>query len=349
MRVTQQEVAEQAGVTRATVSYVLNGRAEELKITDQVVRRVKKAARDLGYTPSHAARALVSGKSMTLGLLVGGPSADVSPFWSLVAEGVESEALKAGYDVLLISGERDRDLAGLRYLRQGRVDALIALGGPPGNRGAEAWQDAPTPPIVVHFCPLEGLPRVDLDAAPGLRAAVEHLVELGHRDIVWIGPGRREKWKGGDRLPIVREAAGEMGATIKVLKVRPDQIPGERGISAEIEGWRRALERELPDPLPGTGAMCWNDPLALGLYGVLQERGVGVPEDLSVVGFDNHVADCALPPLSTVSFEFRRLGAAATRLALEIAEEGLSTEEARQTVRTVPSRFVPRESTGPVD
>ncbi len=347
MRVTQQQVAERAGVTRATVSYVLNGRAEELRITDRVVRRVEQAAQQLGYTPSHAARTLVSGKSMTLGLLAGGPGGHMNPFWSMVAEGVESEALKAGYDVLLIGGERDRESAGVRYLQQGRVDGLIAVGGPMTSGAAEAWRDAPVPPVVVQFSPLEGVPRVDLDAGPGLREAVEYLAELGHREVVWVGPGHREKWKGGDRLPVVREAADEQGMEVEVLQVRP--AGGEVGgpLDAQIERWHEALAEALPEPLPGTAVMCWNDLVALGLYGVLRERGRRVPEDVSVVGFDNHVADCALPPLSTISFEFRQLGAAATRLALRVAEGELCVEEARETVQTVPARFVPRRSTGP--
>lgn len=99
-KVTQQQVAEEAGVTRATVSYVLTGRAEELSITPEVVKRVERAAARLGYLPNLAARALVSGRSRTLGLMLRG-----NPFWGLIAEGVESAALDAGYDVLLMRGQ----------------------------------------------------------------------------------------------------------------------------------------------------------------------------------------------------------------------------------------------------
>jgi LacI family transcriptional regulator len=93
MAVTQRQVASAAGVTRATVSYVLSGRAKELKITDAVTHRVRRAAKKLGYTPNHAARVLVSGRSMALGLLLGDAAGHVAPFW--IARSRSNSALAA--------------------------------------------------------------------------------------------------------------------------------------------------------------------------------------------------------------------------------------------------------------
>lgn len=343
-RPTQQQVAELAGVTRATVSYVLAGRAQEMKITDAVVRRVREAARQLDYTPSHAARSLASGKSMTLGLLLGGSASVVMPFWSQIAEGAEAAALGAGYDVLLVSAGRAPAFAGIRYLRQGRVDALIALG-QASPTSARAWRQAAVPPVVIQAFGPPGLPTVGLDAAVGLRQAMQHLAGLGHRRLMWLSPGRRHDY---GRSAVAQRVAQECGLSIEVVHLdvpaRPIGLPPDAGVAF----WHDAIGARLSDPLAATAVLCWNDQMALGLYATLAQRGVRVPEQVSVVGFDDQEAALALPPLSSVSHEFHEMGAEATRLALRMVRGELSADAAAETVVLVPSRFVPRQSTGPV-
>jgi LacI family transcriptional regulator len=339
MKVTQQQVAQVAGVTRATVSYVLAGRDEELKISAPVARRVRMAARRLGYLPNHAARALASGRSHTLGLLLG-----TAPFWGLIAEGVESAAFEAGYDVLLISTRRDPPACGVNYLRDGRVDALIALGWT-GASSLRLLQEAPLPPVVMQFGEPVDLPGVDLDPAPGLQEAVRHLAGLGHRRLLWIEPAGTGT--GSDRAGIVVEAAREAGLRLDQRPIPMAPWLNAKPIDVQVEAWREALTRALTDPPPATGVLCWNDAMALGLYAWLCEKGLHVPADVSVAGFDDWLAAAALPPLSTVSFEFRQLGAEAALLAMRLAEGTLSAEEAKKTVVYVPSRFIPRHSTGP--
>lgn len=342
-RVTQQQVAELAGVTRATVSYVLAGRARELKITDAVVRRVEEAARRLDYTPNHAARSLASGKSMTLGLLLGGPASVVMPFWSQIAEGAEAAALEAGYDVLLVSVRQAPARVGMRYLRQRRVDALIALG-QASPTSARAWRGAAVPPVVIQAFGPPGLPSVGLDAAVGLREAMEHLAGLGHRRLLWLSLGRRHDY---GRSAVAQRAAQELGLGLEVahldVAARPIGLPAD----AQVAFWRDAIGARLPDPPAASAILCWNDQMALGLYAVLEQRGMRVPGDVSVVGFDDLEAPLALPPLSSVSHEFHQMGAAATRLALRMVRGELSAEAASGTVVLVPSRFVARQSTGP--
>lgn len=342
VKITQQHIAEEAGVTRATVSYVLSGRAKELKISDRVASRVRRIAADLGYAPNHAAMALARGRSMALGLLLGDAEGRVSPFWSPVAEGVQSEALVAGYDVLLVSARRDPESFGLNYLRQGRVDALIALGRC-ASAGTELWRSCPLPPVVLHGSGPPGLPAVGLDPEPGLRAAVEHLAGLGHGRLAWIGPSEGAAARG----EVVRRAAADCACEATVIDTGPrgtrHAVPVERSIAR----WEQLLSQFLPVDLPASAILCWNDRMALATYSVLAKRGLRVPEDVSVVGFDDLEAACGLPALSTVSHEFRRMGREATRLAMRLANGELSAGQARRTVLRVPSRFVPRASTGP--
>lgn len=342
-RTTQQEVAELAGVTRATVSYVLGGRSGELGITDAVVRRVRRAARELRYTPSHAARALASGKSMTLGLLLAEAGASATPFWALIAEGVEAAALGAGYDVLLIDAPGDVGGRGARYLRQGRVDALVVLGRVTAS-GARQWAKVPVPPVVIHAFGPPGLPSVGLDPEPGLRQAAGHLAERGHRRLLWLSPGRRLDY---GRSAVAQGIAEKCGLQADVLDLGVARRPIGKPLDEQIAFWRDAIRRRLPHRPAATAVLCWNDRMALGLYAVLAERGWRVGEDLSVVGFDDLEAPLALPAMSSISHEFRKMGTEATGLALGLADGSLSREADGDIVVRVPSRFVSRRSTGP--
>jgi len=349
VRVTQQQVAKKAGVTRATVSYVLTGRARSLKITEAVIQRVEAAARELGYAPNYAARSLVSGKSKTLGLALGA-GGYVSLMWSLIAEGVETEALKAGYDVLIISDRRDTESgpAGLEYLRRRRIDALISLGRI-YDADAQLWKQAPTLPVVLEADkPPQGLPSVRLDPATGYRAAIEHLARNGHRRLLWIGPSAdKVQQVVPNRAEVARKIARELGLSLEALYL-PDVeriglgSPVERAITVVPE----LLQAAIPDALPATAVLCWNDQLALGLYRFLSARGLRIPDDVSVVGFDNHEAVYGQPPISSITQEFRETGRAAAQLALQMADGSLSMAEARKTIIHVPSRFIARPSVG---
>ncbi len=342
MAVTQQKIAEAVGVTRATVSYVLGGRADEMRIGADVVDRVRRVARELGYRPHHAARALVSGRAQTLGLVLGDGEGSVAPFWSGIAEGVEAAALRAKYNVLLIGGEPDGEPAWLRHLQERRIDGLIAL-------GKIAWEvgrcpDIPMPPVTLRALGPEGVPQVGLDARAGYRQAVAHLAELGHRRLLWIGPEEAFANR-GLVLQAQAESAGLEAAVVAVgdPAVEAPSLP----VDARIARWRDVLARDLPDPLTATCVLCYNDRMALGLYDVLGERGLGIPADVSVIGFDDLEAPMALPAMSTISHEFSLLGAEATRLALDMIEGRVTKKQAIASRRLVPARFLARRSTGP--
>lgn len=127
-RATQDDVAKIAGVTRATVSYVLTGRAEELKITPAVVQRVRAAAEKLRYLPNLAARSLAAGKPHQIGLVMPGPEFVHNRYWGPIVAGVERAALQANYDVLLLASHEVLIETAESYLLQNRVDIVLVLG-----------------------------------------------------------------------------------------------------------------------------------------------------------------------------------------------------------------------------
>ncbi len=342
MKVTQNQVAERAGVTRATVSYVLSGKAEQHSITDAVVRRVREAADALGYVGHHAARALVSGKSHTIALLIGGATGAIAPFWSLIAEGVEHTAMEAGYDVLILSEDRDWGAAGLSYVRQGKADALIVLGS--ADDGLNAWDEEEVPPVVLDPEGASGFPTVRLEVAGAYADACAHLRKLGHRRLIWAGPAEGLDYGRG---AVAARAAAGCGLECEVLRLDGEEPPFWLGRDRCVAFWRDGLKGALPDPPPATALLCWNDRAALGALDLLRRRGLSVPRDVSVVGFDDDEASVALPPLSTLGQQYHEIGEAAARLALQMVEGELTPAQARETATVVKSQFVARQSTGP--
>jgi LacI family transcriptional regulator len=347
MRVTQQQVAELAGVTRATVGYVLTGRRRGGKISDEVCARVREAARTLGYAPNRQAQALVSGRTRTIGLIVQGLSADLW-VWGRIAEGAETALMRADHDVLLRavpSGESVREEAG-RLVREGRADGVIALlfsrlapGGPARKRKDRF------PLVSIDLGAGQPPPTVGQDPQPGLESAVGHLAEHGHRRIAWLTPGLGEGAPSANRAEAVRAAAEsrEMGVRTIRLPVARQAVSGryEHNQPAVLEGIRGSVPEELEE----TGILCWNDFLAFCLCAVLRERGLRVPEDVSVIGFDDMRPMLHVPPLSTVSGAFSQMGEAAAELVLRLAG-GDGAGGGRGEV-AVPTFFVPRGSSGP--
>ncbi len=341
--VTQQDVAERAGVTRATVSYVLNGRAEELHITADVVKRVRDAADVLGYIPNNTARALVSGKTYTLGLLIARAEHGAVPFWSRIAEGVEAQALSDGYSILLLSSLAMRSPDDIRRICCGRIDALIALG--VGFLYADAVpQRLPFPVILVQPGGARTPSHVSLDPAPGIAAAVQHLAQLGHRRIAWMGPPPPASL---GRDVLVQAAAHACHITCNVYYTAEQEHAHDAPVEDIIAHWRAQLEPLLSHAHDATAILCWNDRMALGLYSLLAARGVRIPQDMSVIGFDDWEAGMALPPMSTVSHELHALGRAAASLALRVAHMPPQARDSREESVLVAARFVPRASTGP--
>ncbi|MCX7846772.1 MAG: LacI family transcriptional regulator [bacterium] len=341
-RVTQQDVAERAGVTRATVSYVLSGGAAAARITPEVAERVRAAAAELGYVPNIAARVLASGRTRTLGLVIGGVPQGINPFWGRIAEGAEAEALVADYSVLLISEAGIQTPADLLRMCHGRIDGLLVLG-ETLREHERALLEMPWPVVAVQPGCARKVATVALDAAPGIRAAVEHLAKLGHRRIGWVGPpiGMARV-----RAHVTREAANACGLSCRYWMTRAGELPLSHPLDRIIAHWEGQIKEVLPQRLPVTAVVCWNDRVALGLYRVLAKRGLYVPRDISVIGFDDLEGPLADPPLSSVSHEFKALGRAATRLVLRLLRGWEGGGKGVETHVEVAAHFVRRESTG---
>ena len=333
---TLADVARRAGVSPATVSRVING--SRRGVTAELRARVLEAVRELRFVPNAHARALVGATPRAVGVIVH----DVSdPYFAEIMRGVQRVAGEAGRLVTICNSYRDpeRELAYVALLRAQRVGALVLAGGGIDDRefalemtgqvAALAKEGGRAAFIGRHHVPGDA---VIPDNSGGARALGRALVAMGHREFAVVsGPERLTTTR--DRLEGLRGALAEAG-----LVLPPDRIVGgDFSRDGGAEAARVLLER-APE---ATVIVALNDPMAVGVLAVLRERGLRVPDDISVAGFDDiPLARDVEPPLTTVRVPMADLGARALTLALDPPGPELRVEH-------VPTELVLRRSTAP--
>ncbi len=331
--VTIKDVAREAGVSVATISRVVNGSAA---VKEETRRHVLGVAARLGYSPHGAARSLITSRTNTIGALLPDLHGE---FFSEVIRSIDHAAHHGGFHLLLSSShDGEREIVTSFRAMRGRVDGLIVMS--PDLDARTAVHSFPDGfPVVLLNCPADraGYDSIVIANYEGARAAVNHLLELGHRRIAMI-TGRERNHDAAERLRGFRDAMREAGVT-------SDAAVELSGDFAEESGYRATREllgaRERP-----TAIFAANDSMAIGAISALREAGVRVPEDVAVVGFDDiPMARYMNPPLTTVHVDISALGTLATdRLLEQIHEEPRGAREHRQEV--VPATLIVRGSSG---
>jgi LacI family transcriptional regulator len=340
-RPTQVDVAKRAGVSRATVSYIVNGRGNgHFPISEETRQRVLEAVEALGYFPDARAQSLRSGDTNTIGLVI--PDMRNPHFWEH-AEGIEREARASGYKLLLSDTALNDDYAEdiFNDLSRRRIDGLII-------NGAFTAQSEKAKNIITKLLKRR-LPIVELtdrhveynidfvmsDYRTATTEVMSYLLSLKHRRIAMIfgvataalAEDRLEPYQAGlltADLPIDEELIVRCGPT--------------------IEDGYQAASKLLKLSAPPTALIAINDLLAIGALRAAKDLGLSVPENVSLVGYDDiQMANYMVPRLTTVSKDSIRLGQEAVRLLLERIANPNSP---RQKVN-IPPRFIVRESTGP--
>lgn len=324
---TIEEVAAAAGVSRATVSRVMNGRTS---VAPEIAARVHAAADRLQYRPSNIARSLSLGRTNTVALVV--PDLG-NPMFQQVLRGAMAAAAESGYRVLVAeTGETATEEAEAALEARLRCDALI-LASPRMPEEELAALLPRAAPLIVLNRPVTGAPTLAVDYAHGMNAIVDHLVALGHRDLAYLaGPPAAASDRA--RLAGLAEAAQRH----PFLRVRT--IPA----GTTIEDGYRVADEVLESR--ATGALAFNDLVAFGLLARLNETGVAVPGDISVTGFDGiELSRYATPSLTTASVSQFELGRRAWE-RLVVAMDADRTEALEP--ETIEPELVVRASSGPV-
>lgn len=296
------DVARRAKVSTATVSRTVN---QVATVDAQLAKRVWKAIEELGYYPNRQARALVSGRSRVFGLIV---SEITNPFFPEIVQTFETLAVEQHYEILLTSTIHDpkRMELAVRRMIEGRVDGVAILTFGMEEDLLEHLRFRNLPLVFVDIGPRA--PRVSnirVDYADGIRQAVQHLAALRHERIGFIaGPLRL-------RSAMARKDAFQASMKEIGLPVKPDfLVEGDH----RLEGGKRALKKLAELRERPTAVLCSNDMTAIGVMREAFELNIKVPQDLSVIGFDDiRMAEFLTPPLTTVQMSQSELA----RLAFE--------------------------------
>ncbi len=324
------DVAQRAGVSLGTVSNVLN---RPDRVAAATRERVLTAIDDLGFVRNEAARQLRAGQSRTIGLVV----LDVgNPFFTDVAAGVERSAAAAGLSVILCNSSDDatRENHYLSLLREQRAYGILITPTGKSSRLIEAIQRGGTAVVFVDRTSTRRRCSVSVDDVVGGDLAVAHLRKLGHRRIAFVG-GPMTTAQVADRLSGARAAAGNR--TIDVI-----ETPDTTVAAGRVTGQRIAAMSARSRP---SAVFCANDLVALGVLQEMTRRGLKVPEDLAIVGYDDiDFAAAAAVPLTSVRQPRAQLGQAAADLLIE---EVSAPETHRHRQVVFEPELVVRESTDP--
>ena len=329
-RITISDVARKAKVSESTVSRVLNGTA---RVDASKRRAVESAIEELGFEPNAFARGLATGRSRAVGVVT---QAIDSPFYGEGMRGIERTLQASGYTPIVMSGHwnSDDEERCIRELIQRRVDGLILFAGRLGSTQIASF--AQQVPIVVTGRKLDvpGVFSLSVNDEAGARMATQHLIGLGHRHIAFISgprdhPDARARFKG------FRAALDQAAIEFNSALVAPGDFTEEGGRLAGVQllGMGERF----------TAVVCANDQTAFGLQLALYHKGLRVPDDISVVGFDDlSTAAYFVPPLTTVRQPVGEMGDLSARALL------LLIEKREPLIQPPAVSLVVRESTRPL-
>ena len=318
------DVARRSGVSVATVS---RSYTVPETVREDTRARVLQAAAELGYRPNRAARGLITGRTGNVGVIV--PDLG-NPYFQDVLKGAQARAREADYAVFVADGQESSDEEeALIGAMSKQVDGILLCSSrlAPGTlTGLE-----PAPAVVLLNRRVDGLSTVTVDSADGMRQAMAHLAQLGHRRCAFLS-GPRRSWSNQQRLHGLRTAARAAGA--EIITIGP--------VAPQFEGGVDAAEQVLASG--ATAVLAYNDLVAAGILSRVAQLGVEVPGRLSVVGFDDiPLAAMLTPALTTVAAPTAQAGAAAVQALLS----RLDQPDAPPSVQRLPAVLVVRESTAP--
>jgi LacI family transcriptional regulator/LacI family repressor for deo operon, udp, cdd, tsx, nupC, and nupG len=335
-RVSIKDVAKVAGVSYSTVSRALN---DNPVIRPEVRQRVQDLARSMGYSPNALAQSLHSRLTNSIGLVITTIS---DPFFTDVVQGVEEAAREAGLSVLLAtSGNNpERELNIIHTLVRRRVDGVILAASRVGAEHTIRLDDIHIPVVMINNQAPRGarnLCSIAVDDAQGARLAMQHLLSLGHRRIAYLGvssrPGSNER-----RLQGYLESMQAAGISPQKEWIVLDASTINAGFEGDVKVGQ-ALGRKILE-IDVSAAFCYCDTVATGVLVSCREAGVAVPEQLSLVGFDdNNICKIVTPPLTSVHQPKREMG----QMALKMLLAGLAGEPTANCL--LPPTLVVREST----
>ena len=328
--VSIKDIARAAGVHHATVSRALKGQP---RVSPDTAARIRRIAHEAGFTISAVARSLATQRTAMIGVVV---TTITDPFHHEMIAGLDEVATAHNYSVIVADsqGEPEREVKVVRSLHERRVDAIVVLSSRVGARYMSLLTERRVPIVLVNNQRRDAaVHALTIDNVDAAYAAMQHLIDLGHRHIGYIG-NKNGVYSDTERLAGYRQAlidAG-IGFTSALVQHAPNSP----------DGGARAMTTLLEMPSPPTAVFCYNDMMALGAYHATRGRAK-VPDDVSIVGFDDlFFARYLDPPLTTTAQPTRQMGRKAMEIALALVD-GKTTER----VVHIKGELMVRNSTAP--
>ncbi|BBH19609.1 catabolite control protein A [Paenibacillus baekrokdamisoli] len=332
MTVTIYDVAREAGVSMATVSRVVNNNPN---VKPQTRKKVFEAIERLGYRPNAVARGLASKKTTTVGVVI----PDISnAIFAEVARGIEDIANMYHYNIILCNADKkkDKEIRVINTLLEKQVDGLLFMGGAVTDEHLQAFKTANVPIVLCATTDENGsIPSVDIDHESAAFDAVQTLIKQGHRSIAMIGGTLQDPANGYSRFQGYKRALETAGITYDENMVRIGNYRYESG----VEAMKYFLElAEKP-----SAVFSATDEMAIGAIHAIQDAGLKVPEDISVISVDNsRMASMVRPQLTTVAQPMYDIGAVSMRLLTKLMKKE-SVENPRV---VLPHEVITRQSVG---
>ncbi|WP_353854917.1 catabolite control protein A [Bacillus sp. Bos-x628] len=329
--VTIYDVAREANVSMATVSRVVNGNPN-VKPTTR--KKVLEAIDRLGYRPNAVARGLASKKTTTVGVIIPDIS---SVFYSELARGIEDIATMYKYNIILSNSDQntDKELHLLNTMLGKQVDGIVFMGGNITDVHVEEFKRSPVPIVLAASVEEQGkTPSVNINYEQAIYDSVQLLVEKGHKRIAFVSGPLSEPINSVRKLAGYKRALKEAGIAFDDMLV----AEGDYSYDSGIEAIANLLEQsDRP-----TAVIAATDEMALGVIHGAQDRGVSIPEDLEIIGFDNtRLSLMVRPQLTTVVQPTYDIGAVAMRLLTKL----MNKEQVDDQIVELPHRIEERQST----
>jgi DNA-binding LacI/PurR family transcriptional regulator len=336
-RATARDVAELAGVSRTTVSFVLN-EVSGMRISDETRQRVLDAAQQLRYHPDATARHMVTGRTDVIGFVLRQSSDQVfaDQFLPQVLNGLSHAATAQGYHVLIeaIPPEDESD-AYVRLIRERHVDGIVLSGPRFDDEELLRFQAEGWPLVLMGQLPNTSLMFVDIDNIGGAATATQHLIALGHRRIATITNAKSTYTAAADRLAGYQQALKTAGIAYSDTLVEYGDFTHQSGQAAMTK-----LLQQTPRP---TAVFVASDTVALGALQAIRASGLRVPDDIALVGFDDvPFAELVDPPLTTVRLPAYGLGWGAADLLIR----AINRDDIQQPAILLESELIVRQSCG---
>jgi LacI family transcriptional regulator len=316
------DIAKLAGVNPSTVSRALTSPG---RLNAKTEAKIRAAAKELNYRANPFARALPTGRTKMIGLMI----ADITnPMFSNAVRGAEAMAMKYGYTLVIAESQESTiiEASALEKI-QAAVDGLIMVTTRLSDEQIREINSQK--PIVLMNRVVKGVEDVVPQNAPGIEEAIKHLASQGHKHIGFLS-GPSNSWMSNERWKLLMKSA--LSHKMTIVEIGPN--------SPSIEGGQEALDRVIASGI--TAVVAYNDLMAIGLMRSAQERGYTIPADLSIIGFDNIFgSDFTSPPLTTIQMPLNEVGARAVESLLKSLGEEIETGQ----YETLTTSLVTREST----